>query len=220
MLLAVTDTGTGMSQEIADQIFDPFFTTKIVGRGVGLGLSMVQGFVKQSGGAVRVYSEPGEGTSVKLYFPVDTNASREKPSADSGPHPVAVDLTGKRILLVEDQKEVIIIFQKTLVGAGFEVVTAESGDEAFEKFARDSEFNLVITDIVMPGLLQGPSLAKKIRVLQPNMRFIFLSGYASEATVHGNGLNVEDIRLMKPISRANLTKAVVKSLLITDEELN
>lgn len=213
VMLAVTDTGTGIAPEFIDQIFDPFYTTKQIGKGSGLGLSMVQGFVKQSGGAIRAYSELGVGTSFKIYFPATQGASQVSAEEDDVDFPSAVqERYGKRILLVEDQEGVLTVLEKTLRGAGFDVVTAESGDEAFRIFRDDNQFDLVATDIVMPGELQGPSLAREIRSLRPDIRFIFLSGYASEATVHGTGLRPEDIRLMKPVSRINLLNAVQSAL--------
>lgn len=211
--LEVTDNGVGMAQETVDKIFDPFFTTKPVGKGTGLGLSVVLGFVKQSLGSIKVYSEPGEGTSFKLYFPAASDASVETQA--TSPHettPTNRDKASGRILLVEDQKEVMMVLQRILAAAGYDVATAESGDEALRLFMRDDQFDLIATDIVMPGHLQGPSLAKEIRKLRPDKRFIFLSGYASEETVQGNALRADDIRLMKPISRSELLNAIAKCL--------
>jgi CheY-like chemotaxis protein len=212
-MLAVSDNGVGMTRETIEKIFDPFYTTKPVGKGTGLGLSMVQGFVKQSQGAIRVYSEPGVGTSFKLYFPVapDAAIAAHIPLAQSA-RSADDKMASGRILLVEDQVEVMEVLRQILEVSGYDVVTATSGDEAHRLFARDDQFDLVATDIVMPGELQGPSLAAAIREIRPDMRFIFLSGYASEATVHGNGLRAEDIRLMKPISRGALLTAIEKSL--------
>jgi signal transduction histidine kinase/ActR/RegA family two-component response regulator len=213
VMLAVSDNGCGIPPHVIDKIFDPFFSTKAVGKGSGLGLSMVQGFLKQSGGTVRVYSEIGSGSSFKLYFPAAAKTETSSLATGDDMRSGAGDLeTGQRILLVEDRDEVILVLQKTLTGAGFDVVTAKSGDEGFQIFSAQRDFDLVITDIVMPGNLQGPAMAKKIRQIAPQMKFIFLSGYASEATVHGNGLHPADIRLMKPISRNALLKAVFSSL--------
>lgn len=209
VMLAVTDTGPGIPADMLDRIFDPFFTTKPTGKGSGLGLSMVQGFVKQSKGAIRVYTEVGVGTSFKLYFP----AAQDAPIEDGAPDdaeavPGDEGTSATRLLLVEDDNQLLSTLRKTLSGAGYKVVVAMSGDAALETFREDPDFDLVVTDIVMPGVLQGPALAKEIRALRPEMRFIFLSGYASEATVHGNGLRPTDLRLMKPVSRPDLLRAV------------
>jgi signal transduction histidine kinase/CheY-like chemotaxis protein len=212
VMLAVTDSGKGIPPDVFERIFDPFFTTKDVGKGSGLGLSMVQGFVKQSGGTVRVYSEPGTGTCFKLYFAVAPEAARESVQPEPEQRHADFAAAESRILLVEDREEVILVLQKTLEGAGYEVVPARNGDEGLTTFQKQNPFDLVITDIVMPGDLQGPSMARSIREIAPDMKFIFLSGYASEATVHGNGLRPDDIRLMKPISRNALLDAVRKCL--------
>jgi CheY-like chemotaxis protein len=153
------------------------------------------------------------GTSFKLYFPVSAwNAEKEEP------HPVSFTqskdrrMRRERILLVEDSEQVLSVLRKILVNAQYDVVVAMNGDDAVRIFKDDQKFDLVVTDIVMPGLLQGPALSKEIRQLSPRMPFVFISGYASEATVHGNGLRPEDIRLMKPVSRATLLQAVEKAL--------
>ena len=116
-------------------------------------------------------------------------------------------------MLVEDRKEVLVVFKKTLEMAGYQVVTATTGDQGYRLFVENEDFDLIVTDIVMPGDLQGPTMAKKIREIDPCAKFVFLSGYASEATVHGNGVRPEDIRLMKPVSRSMLLASVEKCLL-------
>ena len=213
-MLAVSDNGNGIDPAILNSIFDPFFTTKRVGEGSGLGLSMVQGFVKQSGGAIRVYSEPGVGSSFKMYFPAiaaETDRTIDYREADHSSD--EKDVPGaKCILLVEDRAEVLDVYKKTLEGAGYAITVAMTGSDGLEQFQRRGPFELVVTDIVMPGELQGPGMARSIRAISPDTKFIFLSGYASEATVHGNGLRPEDIRLMKPVSRRNLLSAVADCL--------
>ncbi|WP_338469240.1 ATP-binding protein [Roseobacter fucihabitans] len=213
VMIAVSDTGEGIAPDVIDQIYDPFFTTKPVGKGSGLGLSMVEGFVRQSGGTVRVYSEPGEGTSFKLYFRAVMQGSPVAPKPQSRPQPdTPLQSPRPRILLAEDRLEVMAVLEKTLVLAGYDVTTAITGDIAFAVFKADPSFDVVLTDIVMPGRLQGPEFARECRALSPQTPFIFLSGYASEATVHGNGLLPEDIRLMKPVSRDDLLRAVEECL--------
>lgn len=210
VLLAVSDTGTGMSKDNLEKAFEPFFTTKPVGTNSGLGLSMVQGFMKQSGGAIRVYSEEGVGTTVKLYF----KAIDDKPdvSARQKPATETKTQTGARILVVEDEEAVLDVLTGALTRAGYQITSARSGDEAMQIWNDDPHFNLLVTDIVMPGDLQGTQLARALRERQTKLPVVFLSGYASEATVHGNGLRPADIRLMKPVRRVDLLAAVEKAL--------
>jgi CheY-like chemotaxis protein len=217
VMLAVSDTGQGIPHDNLASVFEPFFTTKQAGEGSGMGLSMVQGFVKQSGGSVQVYSEPGVGTTFKLYFKA-SDAPLSHPKLEFKAERVAATDNGKtRILLVEDEPEVLSSLQAILRSAGFYVKSATSGDEALQVFLRDSNFDLLMTDIVMPGSLKGTALATELRCLKEELPVVFLSGYASEATVHGNGLRPEDIRLMKPVSRNDLLRSVDKALMIIDK---
>ncbi|WP_177220541.1 ATP-binding protein [Poseidonocella sedimentorum] len=210
VMLAVSDTGSGIDPATAARIFEPFYTTKPPGSGSGVGLSMVQGFMRQSHGTVHLYTEPGHGTTFKLYFPAtDASAAAGDEPAPEAPHAPA---DGKRILLVEDEDSVRTVLLSMLEAAGYSVVVAKNGDNAFDIFRTQPEFDLIVTDIVMPGQLQGTHLARRIRETKPEARFIFMSGYASEASVHGNGLRPEDMRLMKPVPRAELLQAVADAL--------
>ena len=210
VMVAVSDNGTGIAPEILPRIFEPFYTTKGPDQGSGLGLSMVQGFVKQSEGTVRVYSELGAGTTFKLMFPA-LHEPVAQPVA-KGVRPAEARSEGQRLLLVEDEADVLNALHKTLRRAGYTAVTAASGDQAAALFEHDQAFDLVITDIVMPGQLQGPQLVRALRNRKPGLPAVFLSGYASEATVHGNGLLPSDIRLMKPLQRVELLAAVARAL--------
>ncbi len=210
VMLAISDTGHGIQSDKLEKIFEPFYTDKPVGEGSGLGLSMVQGFIKQSGGAIRVYSEVGVGTTFKLYFKAaeqQTIQPQRQPREQFHPPKDHAE-----VLIAEDEEEVMLILQHILEDAGYAVTTAQNGDEALEVFKSSGRFDLLLTDVVMPGKLQGPALAKAIRSVDPDIPCIFLSGYASEATVHGNGLKPSDIRLMKPVSRLDLLNAVSKAL--------
>lgn len=206
VVLSVSDTGHGIASDKLERIFEPFYTEKNVGEGTGLGLSMVQGFLNQSNGAIHVQSEIDVGTTFKLYFR----------AADTPEAPVELtpqDDTGRlykrsRILLVEDEEGVGRILRNILESAGHVVVNALTGDEALETFKTSGPFDILLSDIVMPGTLQGPALAEAIRDIEPDIPCVFLSGYASEAATHGNGLNPSDIRLMKPVSRETLLKAI------------
>ena len=206
VMLAVSDTGHGIPDDKIEHIFEPFYSTKAPGSGSGLGLSMVEGFMRQSNGTVQVYSEDGVGTTFKLYFPVQTDI------AFDAPLPAADDEVnkgqGRRLLVAEDEAEVLRILVATLERAGYVVTPARSGDEAKRIFDADPNYDLLLTDIVMPGDHQGTTLSRALREIRPDLPVIFMSGYASEATVHGNGLRPEDIRLMKPVGRDDLLAAL------------
>lgn len=209
VVLAVSDSGAGIPPENLSRIFEPFFSTKGPARGTGLGLSMVQGFVEQSGGRVGVYSEVGVGTSFKLYFPALDKADVE--DRIERPANAALPKNG-RILLAEDEAGVLKVLVRVLANAGYEVTPVGSGEEAWRAFEKRSDFDLVITDVVMPGGLMGPQLARKIRAHNPDMPVIFLSGYAQEAALHGNGLRPEDIRLTKPLRMTEFLSHVDQAL--------
>lgn len=210
VMLAISDTGHGIVADKLRMIFEPFYTEKPPGSGSGLGLSMVQGFIKQSGGAVRVYSEVGTGTTFKLYFKAATQSpDKQVPQVQRA---VAPPANGARVLLAEDEMAVSRVLKSVLENAGYGVTSAANGDEALAIFEASGPFDILLTDVVMPGTLQGPALAKAIRAVSPDIPCIFLSGYAAEATVHGNGLKPSDIRLMKPIGRQDLLNAIAKAL--------
>ena len=210
VMVAVSDTGAGISNEELEHIFEPFYSTKGVGQGTGLGLAMVQGFLKQSTGTIRVYSELNIGTTFKLYFPArETRQDSVDPVL-----PIASPASGDEttILIAEDDADVLKVVAETVRSAGYRILTAQNGDEALAIFERRRDINLLLTDIVMPGSLQGPQLARQVREIQPDLPVIFMSGYASEATVHGNGLRPSDVRLMKPVRQADLVAAIQTAL--------
>jgi PAS domain S-box-containing protein len=210
VMLAVSDTGPGIDPEIIDSIFEPFFTTKAPGLGSGLGLSMIVGFMKQSGGTAQVYTEVGVGTTFKLFFPAATEPAAEAHEPTDA-RPIAAG-GARKLLVAEDEEAVRKTLVKTLECAGYNVASAASGDEALAIFEANPSFDMLLTDIVMPGKLQGTTLAKTLRERWPDLPVVFMSGYASEATVHGNGLKPQDIRLMKPVQRADLIEAVGNGL--------
>lgn len=205
VVISISDTGSGISPELLLKVFTPYFTTKQKDEGSGLGLSMVHGFARQSGGGVRIYSECDVGTTIKLYFPAsDLDASMETEMVINEPS----DSVAGRVLLVEDNAEVRRIVKLQLEGIGLDCLSADCGDSALELFTEEDGIDLLVTDIVMPGSLQGPDLARKLRSMQKSLKVIFISGYPNEASIHGNGLRPEDIGLMKPISRHALHRAV------------
>jgi signal transduction histidine kinase len=184
VLVAVSDTGTGMPPETVARAFDPFFTTKPVGKGTGLGLSQVFGFVKQSGGHVKIYSEPGQGTTVKLYLPryfgEDVQAAGAADAAKAG--------TGETILLVEDDERVRNVTVSALRDLGYHVVAAAGADEALRKLASHPKATLLFTDIVMPGK-NGRKLADEALRLRPGLKLLFTTGFTRNAVVHNGVLD-------------------------------
>lgn len=212
VMMAVSDTGKGIKKEMLEKIFDPFFSTKAMTKNSGLGLSMVHGFVRQTGGAIRVYSEPNVGTSFKLFF---KSASPESEQEALKPtKPVEILSQDVKVLLVEDDDTVRKILSKQLSQRGVNVVAAAESASAEKAFRTEGPFNLVISDIVMPGDLQGPALVRRLREFQPDLPAVFLSGYPQEATVHGNGVKPEDITLMKPVSSEALLSAINEALIL------
>jgi CheY-like chemotaxis protein len=200
VLVAVSDTGTGMPPEIRDRAFEPFFTTKPAGAGSGLGLSMVFGFVKQSRGHVQVYSEPGEGTTVKLYLPraADTAEMLHEPSFSAA-------LGGEEcILVVEDNPLVREHVTALLGGLGYRVLSAGNAAEALDHLRADKPVDLLFTDIVMPGGMDGTRLAESARQLRPGLPVLLTSGYTETAITRRGGSGQAMHLLNKPYRRMDL----------------
>ncbi len=207
VVLCVTDTGSGIPEDILDRVFEPFFTTKGHGEGSGLGLAMVHGFVKQSGGHVRIYSEEGQGTTVKIYLPRLTGAEemRSVPAAkpdDAAPAPGA----GPRetILLVEDNEGVRAYAKGALEGLGYTVIEAGNADEALRLIKRRPDITLLFTDVVLPGGTSGRELADKVRRRYPRLPVLFTTGYTRNAIVHQGRLDPDVHLLNKPYTQQEL----------------
>jgi two-component system, cell cycle sensor histidine kinase and response regulator CckA len=200
VMLAVTDTGTGMTPEVLDRIFEPFFTTKDVGKGTGIGLAMVFGVVQQAGGSLDVRSEVGSGTTFKVYFPaVEVPASRR-----SDPSLLPVIGGTETILLVEDEAGVRGFAAASLRSQGYHVLTAADGVDALQVVhAHDGPLDLVVTDVVMPGT-NGPDLVSRLRAIRPEIGVLFMSGYADDSVMR-HGLLTSDVALIqKPFSPRDL----------------
>ena len=205
--LAISDNGVGMAPDVVERIFDPFFTTRPPGEGSGLGLSMVYGFLKQSRGHVKAYSELGEGTTINLYLPAAGAGAVASPAL---PTPVAVG-GSERVLVVEDDDLVRNHVVKQLRALGYDVAEARNGDAALLLLA-ETRFALLFTDVVMPGELNGRRLADAARRTDPAMRVLFTSGYTENAIVHHGRLD-EGVRLLqKPYRRADLARAVREAI--------
>ncbi|HMA52349.1 MAG TPA: ATP-binding protein, partial [Magnetospirillaceae bacterium] len=201
VMLSVTDTGVGMEQSVVERVFEPFFTTKGPGRGTGLGLAMVYSFVKQSGGRVQIESQPGMGTSVKIYLPRTDARIKEDVNAAEG----APAMEPRCILIVEDNDNVRKMAISRLEALGHEVIEADTPAKALEILDNDARIELLFTDIVMPGGVNGFDLAHKATERRPALKVVFVSGYAPSLYV-GEGLKQEF--LQKPYSEEELVKAL------------
>ncbi|QDM24694.1 PAS domain S-box protein [Tardiphaga sp. vice154] len=197
VMLAVTDTGSGMTPDVMAQVFEPFFSTKPEGKGTGLGLSMVYGFVKQSGGHVRIYSEPGSGTTVKIYLPRVNESEDVLASPDAG----LASGGSETILVAEDDEEVRATVVETLKDLGYRVLTAHDASSALTVIESGVAIDLLFTDVVMPGTLRSPDLARKAKQRIPDIAVLFTSGYTENAIVHGGRLDAGVELLSKPYSR-------------------
>jgi PAS domain S-box-containing protein len=207
VVIAVSDTGTGMTPEVVEKAFEPFFTTKEVGQGTGLGLSQVYGFVKQSGGHVRIYSEPGEGTTIKLYLPRLVGADDVVEAADDA----AAAPAGARhetILVVEDDDDVRHYSVEQLRDLGYDVLEAPDGSSALEMIERHPEILLLFTDVALPGGLNGRQLADAAQLKRPELKVLFTTGYARNAIVHHGALDPDVELIGKPFTYVNLAAKI------------
>jgi PAS domain S-box-containing protein len=182
--LCVTDTGTGMTSEVIDRAFDPFFTTKPLGQGTGLGLSMIHGFARQSGGQVRIYSELGQGTTMCLYFPRFVGQMEEVDMIDpTGGHGEG---HGETVLVIDDEEPIRMLITDVLEEAGYRVIVAPDGPSGLKVLQSDIRIDLLITDVGLPGGVNGRQVADAARVTRPSLKVLFITGYAENAVV-GNG---------------------------------
>jgi two-component system, cell cycle sensor histidine kinase and response regulator CckA len=205
VLLAVTDTGTGIDPEDLSHIFEPFFTTKEFGKGTGLGLSMVYGIVKQSGGNIWVYSEPGRGTSFKIYLPL-VNAAIDLLSVGSSAN--ANSRGTETVLLVEDDEQVRELAREALSASGYNVLVAETPDAAISVCRTNkTRIELLLTDVVMPRI-SGPELAVQLTQIRPELKVLYMSGYTAQAIVHHGELDANTFFLQKPFTPSSLSAKV------------
>jgi len=211
VVLCVTDTGTGIPANVIDHVFEPFFSTKPEGEGSGLGLSMVHGFVKQSGGHVRIYSEEGHGTTIKLYLPRMTSAE-EIAAAPAGKaedtRPVPRGEPHETILLVEDNDGVRDYATDVLRSLGYTVIEAADSPAAIRILTGKPEIDLLFTDVVLPGGLNGRTLAEEVRRKYPDVPVLFTTGYTRNAIVHQGRLDADVHLLNKPYTAQDLARKV------------
>lgn len=210
VLLAVTDTGSGMDADTASKVFEPFFTTKAVGKGTGLGLSQVYGFVRQSGGHIRLYSEPGMGTSVKIYLPrlLGGVLEAEKTTSDAG----VADGGSETILLVEDHEDLRSYSSGVLRELGYKVLEAANGRIALDLLQANHDIALLFTDVVLPEGLDGRELANEAARRRPGLKVLFTTGYSRNAIVHNGRLDADVNLIGKPFTFRELALRVRRLL--------
>jgi PAS domain S-box-containing protein len=201
--VSVSDTGHGMSRETQERVFEPFFTTKPRGRGTGLGLSMAYGFVKQSGGAVKIYSELGIGTNVSFFLPVHEPQLPEAAVLQGGATQV-VNLNGCTVLLVDDEEDLLEIASAYAEELGCKVLTAIDGQRALEILESPVVVHVMLTDIIMPGGITGAALAQRARILRPELKIVYTSGLPVDALAERKSLALNGPLLRKPYQRADV----------------
>ena len=207
VLLAVIDSCEGMTEEVIAQAFNPFFTTKDVGQGSGLGLSMIYGFAKQSGGHARIYSEVGTGTTVKIYLPRTLSDEPAAPGLAS--HDITeVALRGETVVVVEDDEEVRIVATSFLKDLGYRVLGAPAAAEALAQINQKAEIDLLVADVILPGGMVGRELAERACELLPALKVLFISGYTQDAIMHHGRLDEGVPLLAKPFGQANFARKI------------
>jgi signal transduction histidine kinase/CheY-like chemotaxis protein len=212
VLLVVSDTGTGMSEDVRRKAFEPFFTTKPKGHGTGLGLASVYGVVRQSGGDINIYSEPGRGTTVKIYLPAATGATAAPPVRKRRPEAAAPELVGATVLLVEDDPAVRKMVARSLGALGYTLIEATDGEAAIKVMdSADGKVDVVLTDMVMPGM-SGPDLVTRLRARWPKLGVVMMSGYSGDSYA-GSELIPGDVGFLeKPFAVADLRRTIRNAL--------
>ena len=209
VMVAVRDNGSGMAPEVRDRAFEPFFTTKNAGVGSGLGLSMVYGFVRQSGGDVAIHSDPGQGTTVRLFFPqsADRTAKVVKPARRE-----RAALPELKVLVVEDNEFVMAHVKRLMNDLGMKVVAAANGPEALERLSRHPDISLLFTDVVLPGGMDGVQISEAVRAVRPEVRTIYTAGYTENATILSEKVDDKILLLGKPYRKQDLVEKIWAAL--------
>ena len=208
--ISVTDTGAGMPADVAARAFEPFFTTKGIGKGSGLGLSMVYGFAKQSGGHASIYSEPGRGTTVTIYLP--RHQTDRRADAGAAPPEMRTRGAGQSILVVDDNPDICKLVATQLRSLGYEVEVAGDGPQALARLAEGPAPALLLTDIMMPGAMDGTAIAAQARKLHPAMPVVYMSGYAEGGESRDRIVADGHAFLQKPFTKAQLAEAIAGAL--------
>jgi PAS domain S-box-containing protein len=205
VVISVSDTGHGMPPDIVSRAFEPFFTTKELGHGTGLGLSQVYGFVKQSGGHIKIYSEVDQGTTIKIYLPRYTRAADEEEQLPEAPGEAE---RGETILVVEDDRDLRSYLSEVLRGLGYRIVTAANADAALAIVRKQAaRIDLLLTDVVMPGMT-GRELGRRAQELRPDLRILYMTGYSRNAVMHHGRLEGGVDLIQKPISQTHLATRI------------
>ncbi|MPZ11063.1 MAG: response regulator, partial [Kiloniellaceae bacterium] len=210
-MISLSDSGTGIAPEVLERVFEPFFTTKPQGHGTGLGLSMAYGFAKQSGGHIRIYSEVGQGTTVKLYLPRTVAAGLGSPEPQLAPTG-APPRGSETILVVEDDSDVAEFTTAALESLGYRVLQVSDGPSALRSLQKISHLDLLLTDVVLPSGMNGREVAGKVREVFPHTKVLFISGYAESIVVHQGRLETGVNFLPKPFAKDALARKVRASL--------
>jgi PAS domain S-box-containing protein len=213
LMIAVSDNGSGIAPDIIDKVFEPFFTTKVLGKGTGLGLSMVYGFVKQSGGHIKIYSEVGHGTTIKMYLPRAATAQQFTDMAPAEP----IHGGYETVLIVEDDALVRTYVIAQVRALGYRTLAATNAAEALALIDGDTPIDLLFTDIVMPGTMNGRQLADEARRRRPGIKVLFTSGYAENAIVHHGRLDPGVLLLAKPYRKQQLAQMIRAALGAVDD---
>jgi PAS domain S-box-containing protein len=209
VMIAVSDTGSGISEAIREKVFEPFFSTKEVGRGTGLGLSMVYGFVKQSGGHIKIYSEEGHGTTIRIYLP---QAATQSVQLAAAPVSQTFESSDETVLIVEDDPLVRTYVTTQIKGLGYKTVTTANAAEALAVIEGGAVFDLLFTDVIMPGLMNGRQLAEEVKKRKPGAKVLFTSGYTEDAIIHHGRLDPGVLLLAKPYHRSDLARMLRAAL--------
>jgi CheY-like chemotaxis protein len=215
VLMRVTDTGSGMTKEVMERAFEPFFTTKPAGQGTGLGLSMIYGFIRQSGGEVHIRSAPGQGTCVRLYFP--RHAGAPEPMAPAAmPALPAKGGAGETVLIVDDEASLRVLMQEVLEEQGYTTLAVEDGAAALTLLQSPQPIDLLLTDVGLPGGISGVQLAEAANNLRPRLKTLFITGYGDNALIRRDRLAAGTHILPKPFTMAALAARVREMLTIEE----
>jgi CheY-like chemotaxis protein len=205
VMISISDTGTGIPAAYLEKVFDPFFTTKEIGKGTGLGLSMVYGFVKQSGGHIKIYSEEGHGTSVKLYLPRST---AETSTATAAVRSSPIEGGHEVILVVEDDQLVRKSVVAQIESIGYTALAAAGASEALDIIDQTAKIDLLFTDTIMPGGMNGRQLVDEALKRRPALKVLYTSGYSEDVVVHQGRLDPGVLLLVKPYRKTELARMI------------